>query len=240
MKVSKKVLALVMSAAVVASIAAAGTLAYLTGQDTAVNTFTIGKVAITLDEAKVGPDGKKLASGERVKENEYQDILPGAVLDKDPVVTVEKGSADCYVYVAIRNCVTGVTEDKEVREYITYSIDDDENWEWSTAHYPLVGDDWSIAHEVVVYRYVGNLADENGVVSANKESVSLPTIFKDGKIYVDPELTAEDLEQKYGDKIVVKAFAIQADNLAETPEDSLDKANETIWDIVGEDPELNI
>ena len=36
-----------------------GTLAYLTGTDTVNNTFTVGNVKITLDEAKVTTDGTK-------------------------------------------------------------------------------------------------------------------------------------------------------------------------------------
>ena len=53
-----------------------GTLAYLTGTDTVNNTFTVGNVKITLDEAKVTTDGTPVEGADRVKANEYH-LLPG-------------------------------------------------------------------------------------------------------------------------------------------------------------------
>ncbi len=212
MKVSKKVLALVMSAAVVTSIAAAGTLAYLTSQDTAVNTFTVGKVAITLDEAKVGPDGKKLEGEERVKENTYENILPGAELDKDPTVTVEGGSADCYVYVAVRNYLT----DPLVKTEYAYYLFDEDSWDYS---YFIPYDPGYPNHitrdisRVDIFRYKGSLANEQGIVEVGTEDVVLEPVFADGKMYVEGFPTAEELNNMYGDQVKVKAYAIQADNL---------------------------
>ena len=69
-----------------------GTLAYLTGTDTVNNTFTVGNVKITLDEAKVTTDGTPVEGADRVKANEYH-LLPGHTYTKDPTVTV-KASAD--------------------------------------------------------------------------------------------------------------------------------------------------
>ena len=54
MKNTKKVLALILCFATVAAIAVAGTLAWLTDRESVTNTFTVGKVDITVDEA----DGK--------------------------------------------------------------------------------------------------------------------------------------------------------------------------------------
>ncbi|MFR6087431.1 MAG: SipW-dependent-type signal peptide-containing protein [Oscillospiraceae bacterium] len=64
-----------------------GTLAYLTGTDTVNNTFTVGNVKITLDEAKVTTDGTPVEGADRVKANEYH-LLPGHTYTKDPTVTV--------------------------------------------------------------------------------------------------------------------------------------------------------
>lgn len=84
----KKLLALILSVAVVASIAAAGTLAYLTAQtDDVVNTFTVGDIDLTLTET----------TG-----TEYK-ILPGATVEKDPTVTVLADSENCWVYVLVAN-----------------------------------------------------------------------------------------------------------------------------------------
>ena len=60
-----------------------GTLAYLTGTDTVNNTFTVGNVKITLDEAKVTTDGTPVEGADRVKTNEYH-LLPRPHLHQGP------------------------------------------------------------------------------------------------------------------------------------------------------------
>ena len=77
-----------------------GTLAYLTGTDTVNNTFTVGNVKITLDEAKVTTDGTPVEGADRVKANEYH-LLPGHTYIKDPTVTVEEGSDLSYVRMKV-------------------------------------------------------------------------------------------------------------------------------------------
>lgn len=92
----KKALLLTLSAAALVAASAFGTMAYLTDKDTAVNTFTVGHVDITLDEAKVNEDGTPVEGADRVKENKYH-LLPGHEYIKDPTVTVESGSEESYV-----------------------------------------------------------------------------------------------------------------------------------------------
>ena len=53
MKTARKVLMIALCAVLLVSISVMGTMAYLTSQDTVTNTFTVGKVAINLDEADV-------------------------------------------------------------------------------------------------------------------------------------------------------------------------------------------
>ena len=78
---------------VVASIM--GTLAYMTNRDEVVNTFTVGKVQITVNETNVDVYGEKV-DDTRVKENDYK-LIPGKTYIKDPTMTVEKGSEPAYV-----------------------------------------------------------------------------------------------------------------------------------------------
>lgn len=100
----KKTKAILMALCAVLLVAASvmGTLAYLTSTDEVVNTFTVGNVEIKLDEAKVDGNGKALTgeSAERVAGNEYH-LLPGHTYDKDPMVTVLKGSEKCYVKMTV-------------------------------------------------------------------------------------------------------------------------------------------
>ena len=77
-----------------------GTLAYLTSTATVKNTFTVGKVAITLDEAEVTEYGEAVTPASRVKENTYK-LLPGHTYNKDPMVTVLAGSEPSYIKMTV-------------------------------------------------------------------------------------------------------------------------------------------
>ena len=96
MKTKSKALLLTLCAVLLVAASVMGTMAYLTSTDTVENTFTVGNVKITLDEAKVDTDGTPAAPAERVKANSYK-LLPGHTYTKDPTVTVIKGSESSYV-----------------------------------------------------------------------------------------------------------------------------------------------
>ena len=101
MKKSKAIL-MALCAVLLVAASVMGTLAYLTSTDTVVNTFTVGNVQIKLDEAKANPDGSIVTGNEagRVKANTYK-LLPGHTYNKDPMVTVLKGSEKCYVKMTV-------------------------------------------------------------------------------------------------------------------------------------------
>ena len=85
----KKSIALTLTAVMLAlAVGIGGTIAYFTSTTENVqNTFTTGKVGITLDEAEVTQDGDTWTAGnKRVKENKYETVYPGAVLPKDPTI----------------------------------------------------------------------------------------------------------------------------------------------------------
>lgn len=98
----KKTKAILMALCAVLLVAASvmGTLAYLTSTDTVVNTFTVGNVQIKLDEAAANLDGTLVKDADRVKANSYK-LLPGHTYNKDPMVTVLKGSEKCYVKMTV-------------------------------------------------------------------------------------------------------------------------------------------
>lgn len=124
----KKTKVLLSLACVVMLVAASvmGTMAYLTSKpDTVTNTFTIGKVEITLDEAKVNADGKPVklvggqdtvvtdpAAADRVTSNSYN-LIPGYEYTKDPTVTVKGGSVDCWLFVSFNENASA--------NYLTYT-----------------------------------------------------------------------------------------------------------------------
>lgn len=100
MKTKRKALLLTFCAVLLVVASVLGTIAYLTANDKVTNTFTVGQVAINLDEAKVTEDGKAVTPVERVKENRYK-LLPGHTYTKDPTVTVLKGSESSYIKMTV-------------------------------------------------------------------------------------------------------------------------------------------
>lgn len=100
----KKKLMTVLALVLVIAMSVAGTYAYLTSHDSVTNTFTVGKVAITLDEAKVDVDGKIIPNENRVHENSYK-LMPGHNYVKDPTVVVTGGSENCWLFVKVENGV---------------------------------------------------------------------------------------------------------------------------------------
>lgn len=100
MKTKRKALLLTFCAVLLVVASVLGTIAYLTANDKVTNTFTVGQVAINLDEAKVTEDGKAVTPAERVKANRYK-LLPGHTYTKDPTVTVLKGSESSYIKMTV-------------------------------------------------------------------------------------------------------------------------------------------
>ena len=100
MKTKRKALLLSLCAVLLVVASVMGTMAYLTSSDTVTNTFTVGCVNIKLDEAKANPDGTLVEGADRVKANSYK-LLPGHTYNKDPMVTVLKGSESSYVKMTV-------------------------------------------------------------------------------------------------------------------------------------------
>lgn len=108
MKNTKKIVALVLAIVLICAAAVVGTIAYLNSTtDTATNTFTIGDVKITLDEAKVDEYGEAVTGADRVTENKYT-IIPGHTYTKDPVIHVDANSENCWVFVKVENGLAGI------------------------------------------------------------------------------------------------------------------------------------
>ena len=96
--------------ALTAVLAIGGTIAWLTDKTEPVeNTFTAGDINITLTETwNTGSD----EDGQ--KDSWSAQLIPGTSYLKDPVVTVEEGSEDCYLFVKF-------TESGDPSTYLTYT-----------------------------------------------------------------------------------------------------------------------
>lgn len=110
----KKTLTLALAFVLVAALAIGGTVAYLTATTgNVVNTFTVGNVALTLDEKDVTK-----SDGSRVKANKYH-LIPGSEYDKDPTVHVTAGSEACYVFVKVENGLGAAEKASGDNGYVT-------------------------------------------------------------------------------------------------------------------------
>ncbi len=108
----RRALLLLASAVLLVSLSVGATLAYLTSTTEVVqNTFTVGKVNITLDEADVDEYGNLVYKtddegntttelADRVLKNEYK-LLPGHTYIKDPIVHMAADSEFSYVRMMV-------------------------------------------------------------------------------------------------------------------------------------------
>lgn len=109
MKKTQKALLLVLCAVLLVATTVFTTIAFLTDSDVVKNTFTIGKVDIKLDEAKVNPDGTPVNGAARVNENMYK-LMPGHTYTKDPTIHVVSGSEACYLFVKVENGISAIED----------------------------------------------------------------------------------------------------------------------------------
>lgn len=110
MKKMKKVLLLVLCAALLVGATIAGTVAYLTSQAEVKNTFTVGHVAITMDEFDYDDS---TANADRDIANEYK-LIPGQTYIKDPLIHVGAQSENCYLFIQVVNEISAIEAEKTI------------------------------------------------------------------------------------------------------------------------------
>lgn len=208
----RKVLLLACSAVLLVCLSVGATLAYLTSQTEEVkNTFTVGKVAITLDEAAIEEDEKtgnwvEDSDATRVKTNAYH-LMPGLTYAKDPTVTVIADSEPSYVRILVTiNKIDKLMEifpDSYNEELGIFMLEDFVGDTWNSTVWPCNS---VTANTDGTYTYEFR---HNGIVTteASKNNV-LPDLFE--KIVVPGDVTNAQLADLDGLNIKVVAQAIQA------------------------------
>lgn len=117
MKKNIKTIAVIACITLLATTSVLSTLAYLKSKDSVENTFTVGKVAITLDESKVDEYGSVTEEQTRVKNNNYK-LIPGHLYTKDPVVHFLAGSESSYIFVKIENGLSAIETGTTIEQQI--------------------------------------------------------------------------------------------------------------------------
>lgn len=193
MKKKTKALMLVLCAVLLVTASVLGTMAYLTSTDQVVNTFTVGKVAITLDEAKVDPDGTPVAGAARVKENAYH-LLPGHTYTKNPTVHVQANSENSLIFVKVENGIAnyeaGTTIAAQIAENGWQPLKDDNNVDVKNVYYKT----YTKSAEITDLPVFGNftIADNanatdgwNNFSAETKVTVTAYAVQQDGFTSVD-------------------------------------------------------
>lgn len=201
MKKSVKALLLVMCAIVLVVATVFTTLAFL--QDTTktlTNTFSIGKVSITLKETKVNMYGQAVDAEDNVLPegsdpvyvdatdnagaNDYK-IVPGTEYIKNPFVTVADGSETSFVYIAVKD----------------------------TFNHDIVESGLEISD--TEWTYLKDLTDGSKVYYYNNPVAagSKLNVFSTEKFTIKGDLGDIVLDET---EIAITAYAIQADNLTVT------------------------
>ena len=203
MKTKSKALLLTLCAVLLVAASVMGTMAYLTSTDKVENTFTVGKVAIKLDEAKADTDGSLVEGAARVKANSYK-LLPGHTYNKDPMVTVLSGSEASYIKMTVTFSKAGALD----------------------AIFASTGADLTSifnGYDSANWTYKGNTKDAGAdtrtyefwykeTVGAPTADVALDALFD--SITIPGEITQAQLETIKDMTITVTAYAIQADGFA--------------------------
>lgn len=199
MKTAKKAMLMTLCAIILVVATVFGTMAYLTSDDEVKNTFTVGNVAIKLDEAPVDVNGKATA-GDRVKANSYK-LLPGHTYDKDPTVTVLAGSETSYVKMTVTF--------SKANELDAIFAPDGANLTsifkgYDAANWIAKGNTKDATANTRTYEFWYKEA-----VGASTADVELDALFD--SITVPGTITKEQLATIEGMTITVNAYAIQAD-----------------------------
>lgn len=185
----KKTLTVLLALVLVIAMSVAGTMAYLTSTDKVENTFTVGKVAITLDEAKVNEYGVADNTVPRVTGNEYK-LIPGHNYTKDPIVHFQPKSEASYLFVKLENGIKDIVAGTSIEAQITSAPNS-----WTL----LTGTD------NVYYKSVPANEDDTNAVDY--------PVFGSFTLKSDANVAA------YKDaKIVVTAYAVQADGFTSADE----------------------
>lgn len=235
MKHSKKIITVLVCVIALMAVTIAGTIAYLTDEEAVVNTFTVGSVDITLDEALVGDDGKAVTGddAERVTGNEYH-LVPGMEYDKDPTITIKAGSEESYVRMIMTvynaSAVQAIIDsdnagDDAIKDYADLFAGWDET-AWIYQGFETDTDANTIAFE---FRY--KAAVDGYDAEGNASDEVLEPLFT--TLIAPQSLTTEQLQTLYGDiatdaddfRIEIVGHAIQIAGF----EDSVDaETGETI------------
>jgi len=188
MKTKTKRILMAVCAVVLVIASVAATVAYLTDDDSVTNTFTVGNVVITLDEADTDHDNNEqdnvtVNGVVRDRANKYH-LIPGSEYTKDPTVHVDPKSEACYLFVKVENGLANLSGG-------------------TTIEAQMAAKGWVLVDGTTnISVYTENGA--HAAVAGGSDKI----VFE--KIVISGNATNDDLAAYQNKNIVVTAYAIQA------------------------------
>lgn len=205
-KRTKKALIALMCACLLVAGSVSATMAWLSSTtDTVTNTFTAGKVAITLDESDVNEYGV-VDGTDRVKTNADYILIPGHEYIKDPIVHFADKSEASWLFVKVE-----ISNDIAA---IECSEDGDSTGTYKPIAMQISNNGWSALPGETDAYYKEVLKNTTG-------SAADYPVF--GTFVVDPDADAGKIDACNGDTIKVTAYAVQKDGVADAA---------TAWGII--------
>lgn len=192
MKSKHKALLLSLCAVLLVAATAFGILAYLTDTEAVKNTFTVGRVGLSLQETDMADPDNDGVFGKAYH------LLPGQSYEKDPTVTVDANSEESYVRMIVTVNFQNALTDAELATNLDNIFTGYDAAKWERNAKTISADSKSITYE---YRYYTTVTGgDNG-----KKLEALFTGFT-----VPGEYTNEQIAVLDGMTIDVQAHAIQA------------------------------
>lgn len=200
----KRSLILILSIVLALSASTLGTLAYLSDEDSVVNTLTVGNVEIKVDEAAVDVNGERIQGAERRDNNTYH-LIPGTTYTKDPTLTVIKGSSESYVRMLVTldkyseiKAIESLGEEGFTLEDLVSGID---STIWKCEANPVVDE----LTNTITFEYRYHEAVDASDAENDRMLEALFTSFA-----IPSEVTNDELQSIDGMEITVRGHAIQA------------------------------
>lgn len=192
MKTKRKALLLTLCAVLLVAASVFGTLAYLTDTEAVTNTFTVGRVGLSLQEkGMTDPDNDGVFG-------KVYHLLPGQTYEKDPTVTVDANSEESYVRMIVTVKFENELTDAELAINLDSIFTGYDATKWERNAKAVSSDSKTITYE---YRYYTTVTGgDNG-----NELEPLFTGFTVPGIYTNEQIAILD-----GMSIDVQAHAIQA------------------------------
>ncbi len=195
------------------------TIAFLASSTAVSNTFTVGKVGISMYESKVDSDGQDADGASKTSDGNSYELVPGKTYCKDPTIFVDVDSVNSYLFVKVKNGISTIEKQGDANNPTIAEQMTANGWQQVKSN--------DAGEILYIYVGVGNVTDSVETVAPiaisglQGEEYDIFDTFT-----VDESAVVADYA---GAKVTLTAFAIQTTGF--TDKDGL-KAYQHAWNAI--------